>query len=147
MAKEKHTILHRWFEEVWNAGNADLIDDMIAPGCIAHGLDSPDGKPVKGPEDFKKFFTDFRAAFPDIRITVQETVSEDDLVVAHDVTFGAIDATHTGAAFGMQATGKPIHFEGTLMFRVRNGKAVEAWNSFDFLKLFQQMGVVRMGAG
>ena len=47
----------------------------------------------------------------------------------------------------MQATGKPIAFEGTLMFRVRDGKAVEAWNSFDFLKMFQQMGAVRMGAG
>lgn len=74
---------------------------------------------------------------------MQETVTEDELVVA----YCRITATHHGEAFGMQATGKPIAFEGTLMFRVRDGKAVEAWNSFDFLKMFQQMGMVRMGAG
>ena len=143
MAKEKHTILHRWFEEVWNKGKAELIDEMIAPECISHGLDDPSGNPVRGPEEFKKFLLGFRSAFPDIHIAVQETVSEDDLVVA----YCRITATHQGEAFGMQATGKPIAFEGTLMFRVRDGKVVEAWNSFDFLKMFQQMGVVRMGAG
>ena len=143
MAKEKNTILHRWFEEVWNKGKAELIDEMIAPECIAHGLDDPSGNPVCGPEEFKKFFLGFRSAFPDIHITVQETVSEDDLVVA----YCRITATHKGEAFGMQATGKLIAFDGTLMFRVRDGKVVEAWNSFDFLKMFQQMGVVRMGAG
>ena len=41
MAKEKNTILHRWFEEVWNKGKAELIDEMIAPECVAHGLDDP----------------------------------------------------------------------------------------------------------
>ena len=78
----------------------------------------PSGNPVRGPEEFKKFFLGFRSAFPDIHITVQETVSEDDLVVA----YCRITATHKGEAFGMQATGKLIAFEGTLMFRVREGK-------------------------
>ena len=71
---------------------------------------------------------------------MQETVSEDDLVVA----YCKVTATHKGEAFGMQATGKSIAFEGMLMFRVWDGKVVEAWNSFDFLKMFQQMGVVNL---
>ena len=41
MAKEQNTILHRWFEGVWNNGRAELIDEMIAP--IAHGLEDPNG--------------------------------------------------------------------------------------------------------
>ena len=135
MAKQKHTILHRWFEEVWNKGRTEVIDEMIAPECIAHGLDDPSGNPVRGPEEFKKFFLGFRSAFPDIHINVQETVSEDDLVVA----YCRISATHKGEAFGMQATGKPIAFEGMRKFRVRDGKVVEAWNSFDFLKRFQRV--------
>ena len=95
------------------------------------------------PEEFKKFSIGFRRAFPDIHITVQETVSEDDLVVA----YCRITATHKGTAFGMEATGKLIAFEGMRKFSVRDGKVVEAWISFDFLKMFQQMGVVRMGGG
>lgn len=143
MAKQKHTILHRWFEEVWNEGRAELIDEMIAPECVAHGLEDPSGNPVRGPEEFKKFFLGFRRAFPDIRFNVQETVSEDDLVVA----YCRITATHKGEAFSMKATAKLVAFEGMRKFRVRDGKVVEAWNSFDFFKLFQQMRVVRVGAG
>ena len=56
-------------------------------------------------------------------------------------------ATHTGAGFGMESTGNPVAFEGMLIFRVRDGKVVEAWNSFDFLKMFQQMGVVNLAGG
>lgn len=41
MAKEQNTSLHRWFEEVWNNGRAELIDEMIAPNAIAHGLEDP----------------------------------------------------------------------------------------------------------
>ena len=37
MAKHTNTILHCWFEEVWNKGRAELIDEMIAPEAIAHG--------------------------------------------------------------------------------------------------------------
>ena len=143
MVKTKNTILHRWYEEVWNKGRAELIDEMIAPEAIAHGLEDPSGNPVRGPEEFKKFFQGFRAAFPDIHITVEETVSEDDLVVA----YCKIKATHTGPAFGMQATNMPVAFEGMLMFRVRDGKCVEAWNSFDFFKMFQQMGVMTIKGG
>ena len=143
MANQKNTILHRWFEEVWNKGRAELIDEMIAPECIAHGLEDPSGKPVRGPEDFRKFLTGFRSAFPDIHITVKETVSENDLTVA----YCNIKATHKGSAFGIAATHQPVEFEGTLMFRVRDGKAVEAWNSFDFFKMFQQMGVVTIKGG
>ena len=47
----------------------------------------------------------------------------------------------------MESTGKPVAFEGMLMFRVRDGKVVEAWNSFDFLKMFQQMGVMSLTTG
>ena len=83
MAKEQNTILHRWFEEVWNNGRTEVIDEMIAPNAIAHGLEDPNGNEVCGPEEFKQFFIGFRRAFPDIHINVQETVPEDDLVVAY----------------------------------------------------------------
>ena len=41
MAKKKNTILHRWFEEVWNKRRTEVIDEMIAPNAIAHGLEDP----------------------------------------------------------------------------------------------------------
>ena len=94
-------------------------------------------------KEFKKFHHSFRSAFPDIHISIEEMVSEGDLIVG----YCKIKATHTGAGFGIKSSGKPVAFEGMLMFRVRDGKVVEAWNSFDFLKMFQQMGVVKLGGG
>ena len=41
MAKKKNTILHRWFEAVWNKGRTEVIDEMIAPNAIAYGLEDP----------------------------------------------------------------------------------------------------------
>jgi len=70
-------------------------------------------------------------------------LSEGDLVVG----YCKIKATNTGAGFGMESSGKPVAFEGMLMFRVRDGKVVADWNSFDFLKVFQQVGVVKLAGG
>ena len=56
-------------------------------------------------------------------------------------------ATHTGAAFGIEAAGMPVAFEGMLMFRMREGKCAEARNCFDFFKMFQQIGVVTVKVG
>ena len=47
----------------------------------------------------------------------------------------------------MDSTGKPVAIGGMLMSRVRGGNVVEAWNSFDFLKLIQQMWVVNLAGG
>ena len=88
---------------------------------------------VRRHEEFKKFHHSFRSAFQNIHISVDETVSERDLVVG----YYKIKAMHTGVGFGMESTGKPVAFDGMLMFRVRDGKVVEAWNGFDFLKMFQ----------
>lgn len=63
------------------------------------------------------------------------------------VGFCKIKAAHKGAGFRMKSTGKLVAFEGTLMFHISDGKVVETWNGFDFLKMFQQMGVLRMGGG
>ena len=118
MAKEQNTILHRWLEEVWNNGRAELIDEMIAPNAIAHGLEDPNGNEVRGPEEFKKFHYSFRSAFPDIHISIEETVSEGDLVVG----YCKLTATHTGTGFGMESTGKPVAPEGMLMFGYGMGR-------------------------
>ena len=74
------------------------------------------------------------SAFPDSH-QCRRIVSEANLVVG----YCKIMATHTRTGFGMESIGKPVSFEGMLMFRVRDGKVVEAWSSFDFLNMFQQM--------
>ena len=83
---------------------------------------------MRGPEEFKKFHYSFRSAFPDIHASIEELVSEGELVLG----YCKIKAAHTSAGFGMESTGKPVALEGMLTFWVRDWKVVEAWNSFNF---------------
>jgi steroid delta-isomerase-like uncharacterized protein len=128
------TLLERWYEEVWNKGRESAIDEMAVAGLVAHGL-TPDGTPVQGIEPFKTFFRVFQSTLSEIRVKVEHTVSEGDLSVVHCT----VRAKHTGDAIGVPPKGNAIHFTGMSMVRIRDGRITEAWNYFDFPKMYQQM--------
>ena len=138
MKDDKREFIERWFEEVWNKGRADAIDEMFAKEGIAHGLSDESGQPLRGPEAFKVFHKKFREAFPNIIVTVEDTVVEGDKLAARC----SVRGQHTGDSLGYAATQKPVEFTGMTIVRIRDGKIVEAWNNFDFLNMYQQMGVI-----
>jgi predicted ester cyclase len=129
------TVIREWFREVWDEGNEAAIDRLMAPDAMAHGL-SPDG--IVGPAGFKPFFRSMRAALGDLRVEVQQTVTEGDRVAAHCHVIGR----HVGDTLGGPPTDRPVDFWGMTIARVSGGQIVEAWNSFDFLTLYQQVGWV-----
>jgi steroid delta-isomerase-like uncharacterized protein len=131
------SIVRAWFEEVWNQGNEESIDRLYAPDGLAHGLSS-DGSPIVGPDAYKPFYRTFRGAFPDMRVEVLRTITEGDLVTAHCHVTG----THTGDHLGLLPTDRPVDFSGICIVRVRDGQILEAWNNFDFLRLYQQVGLL-----
>jgi len=54
MSANPKTLIHRWFEEVWNQGREETIDELFARDAIAFGLGETE-QPVHGPSEFKKF--------------------------------------------------------------------------------------------
>ena len=138
MEDQKKTIQHRWFEEVWNKGREDAIAEMLSPDMIAHGLVDESGNELRGAESFKSFHRSFRGAFPDIQVIVEDAVSEGDKTVARCT----VRATHTGEGIGLAPTNKPIEINGLCMTRVEDGRIAESWNEFDFMTLYQQIGVL-----
>lgn len=136
------SVIRRWFEEVWNQGREEAIDELFDEEGVAHGLaDVADGK-LRGPAGFKPFFRSFREAFPEIEVVVEDTVSEGDKVAARCTVRGR----HRGDTLGFKATDNPVEFTGVAIVRVRDGKIVEAWNNFDFMSMFQQLGALRLDA-
>jgi predicted ester cyclase len=121
---------------VWNKGRADAIDEMFASHGRAHGLADDDA--VIGPSEFKKFHATFRGAFPDIVVVVEDMVAEGDKVAARC----SVRGKHTGDHLGFAATNTPIGFEGMVIVRIEDGMIVEAWNTFDFMKMNKQLGVI-----
>lgn len=130
------TAVRHWFAKVWNEGDEATIDALMAADAIIHGLPSPDGQPLRGPSAFKPFFHSMRSALSDIRIEVEQLLTEGDLAMAHC----HVTARHTGDGLGFPATGRAIEFNGFTMLRVVDGRFVEGWNCFDFLKMYQQLG-------
>ena len=135
MSEENRALIHRWFEEVWNKGRADAIDELFAEDGIANGLADESGAPLRGPVGFKPFFQKFRDAFPDIEVIVEDTIAEGDKVAARCL----VRAVHQGEGLGFAATNRPVEFTGIAIVRIKDGKIVEAWNNFDFASMFQQL--------
>jgi steroid delta-isomerase-like uncharacterized protein len=126
-------LVTRWFEEAWNKGRADAIDEMVAPRAVAHGL-GPIG--VTGPGGIKAFHARFNAAFSNVRVRIESIVAEGDLVAVRWTR----TATHSGKDLGFPATGRTVTFGGMLFVRVQDGMLVESWNCFDKAGLLQQLG-------
>ena len=138
MSEENTALIRRWFEEVWNKGREEAIDELFAAEGIAHGLADEAGNALRGPQDFKPFFRKFRSAFPEIEVVVEDTVAEGDKVAARCVVRGK----HQSDSLGFAATGQSTEFTGITIVRIENGKIVEAWNNFDFMTMYKQLGAL-----
>lgn len=138
MSEENKAVVKRWFEEVWNQGRAEAIDELFAADGVAHGLSDDPEASLRGPADFKPFHATFRGAFPDIVVEVVDTVAEGDKVAARC----AVRGKHSGDQLGIAASNAPVDFTGMVIVRIKDGKIVEAWNNFDFMRMNKQIGAI-----
>lgn len=121
--------------EVWNEGNLDLIDEIIAESFVGH-YDM--GNTVQGIDGFRQYVSNLLAAFPDFHVTVNELFAEDDLVVFQATASG----TNLGPFGPIPATGKAWQNTAIVVRRVAAGKIVELWQVGDMLSLLVQIGLV-----
>ena len=136
MSGQNKTLVRRWFEQVWNKGRAESIDELLSERSVVHGL----GADLQGPAGFKPFHAAYRDAFPDLALQIEHMLADDDLVAVH----WSATATHGGGGLGFAATGNRVSFSGMTLIRVEGNKLIEGWNSFDQLGLLQQLGVVSL---
>ena len=133
--EENKTNASRVFEEVFNKGNLSVVNELIATDYVGHASGMPD---FNGPEGFMQFAMMYRTAFPDLNMTMEDTVAEGDKVVNRWTARG----THKGDLMGISATGKQVTTSGTVISRYVGGKQVEAWVNMDQLGMLQQIGVI-----
>ncbi len=133
--EDTKTFVRSTTEEIWRTGNANLIDEHMAPNYVLH-------KPPTGfspdREGLKAILHAMRSAFPDLRMTVEDVIAEGEKVVQRR----SYQGTHQGELFGIPASGKAISVSQITVSRVADGKFVEEWAETDFLGMLQQLGVV-----
>ncbi len=123
------------YEEVFNNGNLDLADKLVAPTTVNHDPAAPPNIP-NGALGVKAVVTMLRSAFPDVHYTIEDLVAEGDKVVVRLTVTG----THQGAFLGLPPTGKPVTMPSMHIFRFADGQIVEAWANRDDLGLRQRIG-------
>lgn len=126
-------ILHRVIEEAFNKGDLSVAKDGIAASYILRG---PLGE-FKGVDGFKQMVTMMRAAFPDLRVTIDDVVAEGNKVAAR-LTGGG---TFKNEMMGIPPTGKNVTFTEAVFIRFEEGKEVEVLGYADRLVIYQQLGV------
>src|SRR5829696_673235 len=131
-AEENKAIFRRYVEEVTNQGNLEVADEIFG-SYLAH---QSDGSTLeRGPEDVRRFTEEYRSAFPDWRVSIDEQIAEGDKVVNRVTLRG----THQREFRDMAPTGKEVEVKAVTIFRFsEEGKVVETWDYFDQLRLVRQ---------
>jgi predicted ester cyclase len=96
---------------------------------------SEDGQPVRGFDLFSVFRKAFLAAFPDIKVNVDDVLVEGEKSAVR-LTFSG---THTGDGIGVPATGRRFVSSAIVIMRWQDGKIVEGWNEFDAAGMMRQL--------
>jgi len=131
--EQNKAIVRRFLEDYTPA----VVDDLLVPNYMHHDPSLPP-EMQRGRDAYKQINNMFRAAFPDLSVTVEDLVAEGNTVSARWIWGG----TQRGEMMGIPPTNKQVSATGTSIHRVAEGKIVESWFNFDSLGMMQQLGVV-----
>ena len=134
LQEQNKSLVRRIFEEGINQNKQGVFDELIALSYVNHDIPAP----TPGLEGFKMVIGMFLAAFPDMRVTIEEELAEGSKVI----TRGYFTGTHQGDFQGIPPTGKQIKVKYIDIWLVENGKLMENWVRLDELGLMQQLGVI-----
>ncbi len=140
MAQENEKFIRRWFEEVWNQKREEGIDEMLDDESVHRGFGTTESIKIRARNNFREFYRAFVSTFPNIHITVEDTVCEGDKMSARCT----VRATHTGEDLDVLPTDQPVEFTGLTFVKIKDGKIVEALNEFDFMKMYSQVGALTL---
>ncbi len=136
MSAANKALARRLVEEAFNQGRLDVTEELVASDYVGHDPSLPEE--VRGPAGVKEVIAGYRAAFPDIQVTIEDQIAEGDLVVTRWRATG----THQGELMGMPATGKQATVTGITIDLIADGRIVESWDNWDTLGMMQQLGAI-----
>ena len=136
MEQENKMIAQKFYTEIVNKADIPTMDAIMSDAFIDHNA-SP-GTP-SGIDGFRQFLKMVSTAFPDIQVTVEDLIAENDKVVSRLTITG----TQTGVLMGKIApSGKQACWTGIDILKIEDGKITERWSQRDLLSMMKQIGVI-----
>lgn len=134
MSTQNQQIARRLYDEVWNERKLHVVDELISP---SHALHDPNlSGSQTGPDGYKQQVLHLTAAFPDLRLTIEDLFSEQDKLAA----YWMISGTHEGDYAGIPPTAKRVFVHGITIHHFDDGKILDSYVSWDALGLMRQLG-------
>ena len=129
-------LARRLLGEVVNTGAVERLSEFLAPDYVAHYAGS------RGIEAAREHIETFRHCYPDLRVTVDGQIAEEDIVV----TWFTMRGTHLGQWGSLKPTGRKITLRGVNVQKVRGGRIVEQWGAANALEALLEIGAVQFKA-
>jgi predicted ester cyclase len=130
--EQNKAVVRRVFDDLFTGGRYGEIEQIYAKDCKVHF-----GNRTRRLDEAVAEGKGWRSAAPDLVMTADQMSVDGDKVTVNWSARG----THTGKSAGLKPTGKRISMRGRSVFRVVNGKIVEAWNEEYRDELYRQLGV------
>lgn len=136
MHSQKKALIRRYFEELFNQGKVELVNELLAPDYVNHSTASPEQS--RGRDGVKDVVLALRTAFPDLSYEILDLVEGETAVAVRTRMTG----THLGDFFGTPPTGRSIDVSQITIERFRGCQIVAHHRVTDELSLMKQLGLV-----
>ena len=135
-------LVRRHFEEIFNRQNLDVCDEIMAKRLRRARCCAPrrvGSRRVNGPRATRATAAWLLAQFPDLHMTIEALVAEEDTVAVRILSEG----TNLGDFNGMPPTCKCFSARQSHWFRVQDGKLAEHWATREDLPVLMQLGILQ----
>jgi len=132
---ENAALARRFIDEAFNNKRSEAVRDLLHPKVVLH----LEGVEVRGPEGLLPTWANALGAFPDLKIIIQDLVAQGDSVAVRWTASGM----HTGPHLGITPSMKLVAFRGITWLRFSEGKIIEAWESWNQGRLFNELQLAR----
>ena len=133
--QDNKQVVRRLIEEGWNQGKTEVVSELLANNCRFHDEVFP--HLTSGADNLRRHIESCRTGFPDLKFSIDDTITERDEVVVHWTARG----THKGSFLGMPATNKKAAVTGTSIYRLEGSKIVESWANWNLMSMMEQLGI------
>jgi steroid delta-isomerase-like uncharacterized protein len=124
-------LARKWFEDVWNVRRDATMHELLHPEMVGQ----MEGLEVRAAADFVRAREAILDALPDLRVEVEDVVSEGNQAVVRWSATG----THRGDGLGIPASKRPASFRGMTWLVFSEGRIVKGWDSWNQGLLLQQL--------
>jgi len=130
---QNKAVVQRYWDGKWNERRPEILDELQTRDVVYHGTTVT----MNNLEEYKQVYSGFLSVLHDTKITIDGIIAEGDKVM----TRATVSGVQKGELEGVPTTGNSFTMSGFTVFRLVDGKIAEEWEDWDWLGLYQQLGM------